>query len=497
MHQALLVPEVLLEILTYVNEISFTQTTSTQRSLAALARTCRKFYEPAMDLLWAEIEELEPLLGCVTRLHPLIYHSDTRWGGPWARGIEPLSAHETRQFLRHSARIRKLNIDFDHPHFLSLIPAEACVFPRLRSLNISTKYLDLFLPHSLQRLYQCHLSTVNQSLQGPFMRRCTDLEHLCIYTPEMGDDDSTANELSLLLSDRIRWCTRLVTLSCPMLDWATWKHLSSLPTLLELSIDQGCNDPPSLLKQDIVDLSPFLSITTISFRQLYDAAHIIAVMQHSQFPSLKEFRFEANYLGSEEAEQLFHALSNCKALQTLEKISIIAYDSKFLDSDGILKPIPHFLRFKQLRTLELIFCDSCIYLDNDILLEAMSTWPDIHTLEITSSHALPSSVTLHGLFTALSLCPQLHTLRVAIDITTIDIDPDDDPIQHTSLQKAELEIYEFITDAESLARIIFAWLPCVDQVQREDIYWDEVNMHLRSLKAAVGLHVVGASRHYH
>ncbi|KAG2045621.1 hypothetical protein BDR06DRAFT_1051461, partial [Suillus hirtellus] len=43
----------------WFREISLTQ------SLAALARTCKPFYEPAMDLLWAELDGMEPLLSCV------------------------------------------------------------------------------------------------------------------------------------------------------------------------------------------------------------------------------------------------------------------------------------------------------------------------------------------------------------------------------------------------------------------------------------------------
>ncbi|KAG2053264.1 hypothetical protein BDR06DRAFT_482887 [Suillus hirtellus] len=131
MHQALLVPEILLEIFAYVNIIPSTETTSTQKLLAAFARTCKIFYEPAMDLLWTEIHEIEPLLGCEARLHPLIYHSGAMWDEPWAKGVEPLSANEAREFLRHSSRIRTLDIQSDHPHLLSVIPAEACVFPRL------------------------------------------------------------------------------------------------------------------------------------------------------------------------------------------------------------------------------------------------------------------------------------------------------------------------------------------------------------------------------
>ncbi|KAG1884698.1 hypothetical protein F4604DRAFT_1731659, partial [Suillus subluteus] len=265
MHQALLIPEVLLEIFTHVNEILYTPP-STEKSLAALATTCKVFHEPAMDLLWAEIYQLDPLLGCVTRLHPLIYRSGIKWDRSWVEGVEPLSAHEARQFLRHSARVRKLNISSDHPFYLlSVIPAEACVFPRLRSLTLSTTYLDLFLPHML---HQCHLLlTVNESLKS-VVTRGTTLEHLCLYLFYTRADNSIADELSLL-SDRIRWYTRLnsVTLCCPMLDWAAWQHLSYLPTLLRMIIQpwHTYGDPPSLLEQDIINFSPFLNITALFF----------------------------------------------------------------------------------------------------------------------------------------------------------------------------------------------------------------------------------------
>ncbi|KAG2108060.1 uncharacterized protein F5147DRAFT_800576 [Suillus discolor] len=270
-----------------------------------------------------------------------------------------------------------------------------------------------------------------------------------------------------------------------MVDWATWKHLSHLPTL---EIDQGYNGPSSLSNRDIVNLS-FLNITSLSFLQVCNAADIITVMQHSQFPSLKEFEFEANYLSSEEAEQLFHALSHCEACRTLEEIFISSLEIRFVapQNHEFLTPIPHLLCFTQLRTLQLMFSDSSIYLDNNVLLQAMSSWPHIRTLKIDylDDHLSSSEVSPRGLFAVLSLCPQLHTLRVPINIATIDVDPDSEPIQHTSLRSLELETSETeIADAETLARIISAWLPCVDQVLSIDMRWDKFNKHLKSLRAA-------------
>ncbi|KAG2053276.1 hypothetical protein BDR06DRAFT_956851 [Suillus hirtellus] len=491
MHQALLVPEVLLEIFAYVPP---TQTTSTRKVLAALARTCKIFHEPAMNLLWTEIHGLEPLLGCVARLHPLVYHSGTvMWDEPWAKGVEPLSAHEAREFLRHSSRIRTLDIQSEHPHLLSVIPAEACIFPRLKSLSLTTVYLNLFLPHMLHR---CHALGVDESLQS-FVTRCIALEHLCIYTPDMRQFDSTANEMSLL-SDRIHRCTRLVTLSCPMLDWATWKHLSHLPTLLSLEIEQGRNDSPSLPKQDIVNLS-FLNITSLLFQDLYDAADIITVIQHSQFPSLKEFEFNARYISPEDAEQLFHALSRCKACRTLEEITICSFDERYRvpQNSEPLTPIPHFLCFTQLRSLRLTFSNFYIHLDNDMLLQAMSTWPHIRALEInnSASYAPSSEISLRELFTALSPCPELHTLQVPINLATINIDPDAEPMQHTSLRSLALNLSTSqIANAETIARIIYAWLPRVNQVRNPyGMNWVEVNRYLGSLGRAAVPYVRRAS----
>jgi hypothetical protein len=77
MHRALFILDILREIFSYIDYIPLHNYASPKfKSLAALARTCKTFHDPAMDLLWADIHDLEPLLGCVTRLHPLIYDSD-------------------------------------------------------------------------------------------------------------------------------------------------------------------------------------------------------------------------------------------------------------------------------------------------------------------------------------------------------------------------------------------------------------------------------------
>ncbi|KAG1777979.1 hypothetical protein EV702DRAFT_1099123 [Suillus placidus] len=76
MHRALLIAEILLEIFAHVKSLpldpwyAIDEKPTSRKCLAALARTCKKFYEPAMDFLWADLNEYDgiaPLLGCVTR----------------------------------------------------------------------------------------------------------------------------------------------------------------------------------------------------------------------------------------------------------------------------------------------------------------------------------------------------------------------------------------------------------------------------------------------
>ncbi|KAG1884682.1 hypothetical protein F4604DRAFT_184360 [Suillus subluteus] len=468
MHRALFVSDILLYIFTHVDRIPpiavNNSSSPSRKSLASLAATCKAFYEPAMDLLWADVFGLERLLGCVTRLHPLVYRASRDWD-PWAGGVEPLSADEARQCLRHSARIRSLTIlrtDNRLVPLLSVIPVDVCVFPRLQRLSLpSPKYLGLFLSHTLRH---CFVSSGNVNHAIP------------------------ADQLSLL-SDRVRLCNQLVTLSCPPLDWAAWKHLSNLPTLAEIEVH---GIPPWLLEQHILNFSPFLHLTSLSF-WVYSAAYATTILQHLQFPSLKSFLIDVDVLTLTEAERFFRALSNCK--QTLEQLTII-FERYHDPQYKALTAIQHLLSFTQLRSLRLGNYDSgaCICLDNNLLLEAMSAWPHIHTLTIEDSSGLPF-VTFRGLFTAIRQRPQLESLRLYIDTLNIDIDPDAEPIQH-SLQTLHMETPgAYLVNAEVLARIIFKWLPCVDQVNKVVCgwgAWNEVNKHLVSLRTAA-LHASGAA----
>ncbi|KAG2098559.1 hypothetical protein BD769DRAFT_1512937 [Suillus cothurnatus] len=343
----------------------------------------------------------------------------------------------------------------------------------------SIKYMNLF---QSRKLRYCSILFAQEDMQ-PLVSRCAALEHLNIQFDVSAPDGQSP------LSNSVRLCKRLVSLSCPPLDWAAWTHLSNLPTLLSVQIDAKYSDSPWPLKRNTVKLSPFLNVTTL-FIRIPSVAYIIAVMEHSQFPSLTKLNIRHEVPSSAELEQLFRALSHCKACQTLKEITITFddhQDNDDQDPDNFLTLIPHFLCFTQLEILQLYFHGSHIYLGNDVLLQAMSTWPHVRILEIQDSGLIPSHVTFRGLFTALRQCPHLRVLRVPINTVTIDVDPDTEPLPHTSLHRLELETTESpIESAEAVARIIFTLLPRVAEVSPSTIGgdWDAVNFYLISWRAA-------------
>ncbi|KAG0696282.1 hypothetical protein DFH29DRAFT_211207 [Suillus ampliporus] len=143
-----------------------------------------------MDLLWADMNGILPFLGCVTRLHPMIYLSTqvsadesmqaqcsffsficspniSTQHSSWSQGVEPLSESECRQFLRHSARVRSLTVSTDEDcHLLTRIPIETCVFPRLLSLSLivmNTRRLHFLLSPALRR---CHIDVLQSDLKS-------------------------------------------------------------------------------------------------------------------------------------------------------------------------------------------------------------------------------------------------------------------------------------------------------------------------------------------
>ncbi|KAG1807989.1 uncharacterized protein BJ212DRAFT_715633 [Suillus subaureus] len=112
----------------------------------------------------------------------------------------------------------------------------------------------------------------------------------------------------------------------------------------------------------------------------------------------------------------------------------------------------------------------------------MSRWPHIRSLELVDWQITP--ITFRGLFAALRQCPHLCWLQISMDAVNIDINPDTEPFQHTTLQQLILTRSDLV-DGEAVARIIFSMLPYVDRVlyswHEEYHQRSELDTHVRAI----------------
>lgn len=358
-----------------------------------------------------------------------------------------------------------------------------------------TRCLRFFLS---PKLLNCCIAMVQPELARHSIGTCCPaLEGLDIMTMR-------TEEEAPQLSETIRSCKALVRLQCPPLDLDAWEHLSNVPTLLNVSIYQERHSSPPIYQERYSSPSSSLETHNLSFLTFFNVttlrfcyATIEAVtelIQHSEFPSLKEFELVDHVLPGAELILLLRALSQCKVCNTLEKITISDDGSDIANSDddsdveehtGSSFAVTRELHcFTQLRTLRL-YAHCSINLDNGLLFEDMSSWPQIRSLSLYDPHRRPPKVTFRGFFAALSQCPYLHTLHVELDVVNIDINPRAESFQHTSL-KNMCFYYSPAVNIEAVARIIYAMLP---EVQLPDYVetWGDVNAHLKSLKATSSL----------
>ncbi|GJE89165.1 hypothetical protein PsYK624_052600 [Phanerochaete sordida] len=135
MHPALKISEIL-RIMLQISDDHIRR-----RTAAAVAMTCRTFYEPGSDALWGDMPSLRPLLRCLptdavekSGFHPVVARE--AGGAQWAR------------FVKHAARVRTLKltaVDFpqNERHMRVLLfmlsPEAPKVIPNLRTLEIALR----------------------------------------------------------------------------------------------------------------------------------------------------------------------------------------------------------------------------------------------------------------------------------------------------------------------------------------------------------------------
>ncbi|KAF7333422.1 hypothetical protein MVEN_02358000 [Mycena venus] len=435
-----------------------------RRDFAALARTCKAFHNPALDVLWRKQDTLTRLLKClpshlweeVMRLIKAPLPEDWEKISAYSRRIRELSLTESWSGGFPSSNVLET---------LASLPRSLC--PNLRSLNWAPKtesffpYILLFLGPEVTHAYidvppiASHISLLPTLLRYPELK-----------TFRLG---SNSNDTSVLLpaSSAIALeLSKIESLSLDTLDRPALEHLSRLPSLQILNLripeerDLGPQSPSAAIIPRHSQPFTFPALRNVQFF----ASTIEFATEFAQMLSgchLEKFMMGTDVLASNVTMGLLYsALSMHVSPTTLHSLWISDVD------DGIsITPTPP-------------VAPAGFDIDDTTAWDMARAWPKIQSLELgTSTELLHSTrMTLHGYRAFAKHCENLHNLKLAVDASTVppfDRSPDTRISQHR-LRTIDV-LKSPISDPRAVARFMSGLFPRLADISTlNDWRWDDL-----------------------
>lgn len=440
MHRALLVDEILLNILTVLREAD-----APYSQLNAVARTCHFLSPLALDFLWSELPDVRPLLQYMKPRIP----NDPRASVPCA------------SFQRAASRVRKLSCPAlacsdthsqialtERLRLLSLMRITTSLFPNLRQLSWTDTdqsryvYIRLFLSPTLESLELDFF--FHKPPDFPFLtllpKLCPNLHSMTISKHSVislsGDEGPSAVQTICQLP-------RLTTLECKSstISEADLLHLSQLKSLVTLSLgippwvscDHGILVPHrSGAAKDCADRSWFCNL-----RNLHLRAYTIPVITSFVEPGCRPLQsvvFDISEAPTASSlTECFSTLyssqsdSECNAMR-----SIKVHDSLSNATLGVSQPLPNskiitvdvfrpLFAFTKLRVFDMGVCLSYSLGDSDLTAMA-SSWPELEVFCLNdgrgwhlSASEPRQSITIRGLQSLCALCPRLYQIAIVLN----------------------------------------------------------------------------------
>ncbi|KAG2144266.1 hypothetical protein DEU56DRAFT_790886 [Suillus clintonianus] len=431
MHVCLLPTEILLYLFEFntIEDCNWRPISVPQ--LAALARTCRAFKEPALDILWKDIHGFKPLISC---LPEGIISTDTEGYLTFKR---PLLDAEWRLIDRNARRIRSFTVidselDALDSHgmqaFMST-PSPTPLLPNLRILRWCDER-EYFFP-LLRTLLVSTITSIQLGSKStpPSFAQSALLASLPGRCPSIQELDCTcvgdSTESSDAICEALYGLRELSRLDTGVLSTQEFFRLAALPSLKSLDF---------ILRTYNIHEMPSDSTSTI-FSQL-NQVHLTAPSQSVvnrftrsvRFPSCRSVTVDVDYggLGGDPLDipDLIVSLSECFS-PALEELCVdFDFDFDFYEAKGVIAnrrsyvlsfhAVAPLLSFNRLTDLQLGWmCTSDI---NDASLKTIAqSWPQLETLAFGGSARwlTPPSLTFVGLVHLIQHCRRLRMLQIS------------------------------------------------------------------------------------
>ncbi|KAG1892339.1 hypothetical protein F4604DRAFT_1565242 [Suillus subluteus] len=432
MHICLLPTETLHHIFTTIYEDSIPISRAT---FAALARTCRTFKEPALDMLWKRLDGFESLILC---LPESVRKRNVQ--GKLTLNRPPLS-REWRIVCQYAQRIRFLSIShmaldiIDDRVIQTLIsaPPPTLLLPNLRSLHWWDNR-ESFLP-----LLRTLLGSTITSLKlgsgnwTPSFARSALLASLSARCPFIREFECTgyyedSQESLDVICEAVCGLQKLSRFITGVLNTQVLVHLASLSSLKSISFET-CY------------LNDIQSNSTATFIHQLNDVTISTSSPHALAQYLKNVRFlscRSAKLSIDESEpydplditNLVVSLSESFSpdLEQLEVSITFGLDllPEELDNPGFaiaFDAVAPLLSLSRLTKLDLSWlCTSAI--DDDSLKRMAQSWPQLEEFRFggETDWLVPPSLTFIGLVHLVQHCRRLHTIKMTFRANSVDTD---------------------------------------------------------------------------
>lgn len=414
------------------------------RSLPALASTSRIFERPALDVLWRNLQSVDPLVKCLP--------SDL-FGIELGRMVllKPLDARIWGILCKYTSRVHSITqsdrsavIEPLGSLMLSCPSTPASLFPNLRKLKWHTdgthcaaEFLRMaFVPTLLSLDMQISSpSTIFLSVLSSLGTLCPDLQIMNILFPSATHDNLFPSATRDILfpsatHDLLRKTSPFVAQSISQLHRLqglfVWdlgnqgnEHLMQLPALRTLWLDLKASSAWG--RRSPLQLPGFRDLDSLILLidNLEHASHFLSSLQviESENIGIRSTAAHPSTRSSTTLSQFFAILG-----ETCDHNNLISFS--LLESTKVSTNLEIFKPLYTCHNLTRLLVEHSwnISMADEDLCQLVRGWPKLQVLNISRFVAINETTipTFHGLISLLGLCPALTSITLVIDTTELD-----------------------------------------------------------------------------
>ncbi|KAJ7442781.1 hypothetical protein B0H11DRAFT_2093438 [Mycena galericulata] len=441
MHRALRIPEIVSmisrELVSFPERAFHHNNSDTAQTLAAVARTCKAFQDPALDLLWAPQNTVMKILDCM----PGDIWEETDEGDTAELEVRlkrPVLPSDWERPLFYSRRVKFFTFDAhtfpagsEFYETLGMCWPGGYFFPNIEGVEWDSSDPAMF-PHVRlvvgPRLTSLTLglcqSTAHLSLLPTLATQCPLLEDVIIYCAK----DLTGRLESV--SRFVTASTHLRTLYVPCLDRTALEHIVTLPNFVSLELSDQSPLPPSfafLAKSELP--SPALEDLDMTQTDVRAAIDVLNSLSHPSLDRLTlAFPKESPPPVASAIVEFYNAAAmNCD-VDSLSSL-VIGYPgftertpdqgqiALYTISGTQLCPLFVFSNLTSVNLAGPVGLD----LDDAVATNMARAWPRIRSIELGTSTftPVPPRTTLRALLSFAQCCPRLWHLHLSFDATVL------------------------------------------------------------------------------